>query len=302
MHKQGLFRWVLVAVFALTSIGISGMALAQDDETDDDLLLIEIEGEVEVLEDDMIVVSGTIVAPAGAFIPATLEVGDYVVIEGYLLDDDTIMAISLEVVDPDEMDPPDDEDDMEDPEDDETDDDMDEDDLDDDLCMRDDHPVVLAMVETYGESLGVTYEELITLHCDGEGLGNIIKVLEAAERSGFADLIEGEEGEEGELVAGLTFEEMWELYEEAGNLGQFKKVLADEYGIHPSDLAPGLAVGKAKPDKTGDDDDDDDDSGPPAFAGPPGGDGPPGLSRDDGPGKSSSAPGQQKDKAKGRGR
>lgn len=293
MHKQGLFRWVLVAVFALTSIGISGIALAQDDgETGipEDAVLIEIEGEVnglvQTLDGDMILVENTLVDPAGAFDPSTLVLGDYVVIEGYLLEDDTILAISLEVVDPDEVEDPGEDDEMEDP-------DEDEETEDDDLCMRDDHPVVLAMEETYGESLGVTYEELITLHCEGNGLGNIVKVLEAAERSGAGDLDELLEGEEGELVEGLTFDEMWELYEEAGNLGQFKKVLADEYGIHPSDLAPGQAVGKGKPDKDADDDPDDD-----ANPGPPGGDGPPGQTKDKAPGKSS-APGQQKDKTRG---
>ncbi len=71
--------------------------LAQD-ETAEDSMLVELVGTVEVREDDLLVVDGVTVAPSGAFIPATLAVGDTVLITGYFNDEGTLMATSIEIV------------------------------------------------------------------------------------------------------------------------------------------------------------------------------------------------------------
>src|SRR5688572_18782858 len=69
-----------------------------DDEDDEDFpITIEITGTVEEIGED-IIVDGFIIAPAGAFRPSTLSVGDVVTITGTLLDDDTIKADDLEFV------------------------------------------------------------------------------------------------------------------------------------------------------------------------------------------------------------
>ncbi len=62
-------------------------------------IYIEIVGEVEVIEADLIVIAGYPVAPAGAFEPSKLSVGDLVLIGGYLLpDDETLHATLLEII------------------------------------------------------------------------------------------------------------------------------------------------------------------------------------------------------------
>lgn len=87
---------LLAALFLVAPLPIT---VAQDGETEaDPALPIEIEGFVEALEGDLIVIDGYTIAPAGAFMPATLAVGDYVIVTGWLLPDgDTIQVTSLVV-------------------------------------------------------------------------------------------------------------------------------------------------------------------------------------------------------------
>jgi hypothetical protein len=97
---QKWFKLVLVAlaVWAVVlAVAPSLTALAQDDP-EEDPVLVEIRGVVEVLQEDMIVVSGVTIAPAGAFRPSDLKLGDQVIITGYLLPDDTLKAVSLQLV------------------------------------------------------------------------------------------------------------------------------------------------------------------------------------------------------------
>jgi hypothetical protein len=62
-------------------------------------IYIEIVGEVEVIEADLIVIAGYPVNPAGAFEPSKVDVGDLVLIGGYLLpDDETLHATLLEII------------------------------------------------------------------------------------------------------------------------------------------------------------------------------------------------------------
>ncbi len=64
-----------------------------------DDLLIFVRGDIEWVADDQIVVDGVVIAPASAFIPAELSVGQEVVVVGYLLNDHTLMAVELIIVD-----------------------------------------------------------------------------------------------------------------------------------------------------------------------------------------------------------
>ena len=73
-------------------------ARAQDDEPDEDAveLVVGFYGEVESLDGD-IIIGGVTVAPASAFNPSGLAVGDCVFITGTYLTSETLQAISLEI-------------------------------------------------------------------------------------------------------------------------------------------------------------------------------------------------------------
>jgi hypothetical protein len=104
MKSKNRFRWLVLGLLLLALSVNSAMfaptapAFAQDGGDDDDIdVLVEITGVVEEISDSRIIVSGVTVAPAGAFNPSMLSVGDVVTITGYLLNDDTIQAVSLEL-------------------------------------------------------------------------------------------------------------------------------------------------------------------------------------------------------------
>ncbi len=89
---------LLVAVFPVP------VSLAQNGTNDPFEIYMEIEGEVEAISPDQVVVAGYPVAPAGVFQPAQLTVGDVVFVGGYLLADGTLHAAEFELitaVDPD---------------------------------------------------------------------------------------------------------------------------------------------------------------------------------------------------------
>jgi hypothetical protein len=75
-------------------------AFAQDGsgESDPIEVYIELEGEVEVVQPDLIVIAGYTVAPSGAFRLPDLQVGDLVAVEGYLLPDDVLRVTTLEII------------------------------------------------------------------------------------------------------------------------------------------------------------------------------------------------------------
>ncbi len=100
-HKHWAIGLILSALLAALFIGAPlPVTIAQDGEAEGDPALpIEIEGLVEVLEPDLIVVDGYTIVPTGVVLPETLAVGDYVIITGWLLPDgDTIQVTSLVVV------------------------------------------------------------------------------------------------------------------------------------------------------------------------------------------------------------
>ena len=83
---------LLIILMAGTLIPV----LAQD--TEDENALVELVGVVDSIDDDGIIVGGIEIAPASAFIPATLKVGDRVRLTGYFLNDDTFFVITFEFV------------------------------------------------------------------------------------------------------------------------------------------------------------------------------------------------------------
>ena len=97
--KRAVKVFTMLVVLGLSSAMLApNLALAQDEEMLPDSL-VEIEGLVETIEDDLIVIGGYEITPASAFNPSMLNVGDMVVLTGYLLGDgSTFKAVSLEVV------------------------------------------------------------------------------------------------------------------------------------------------------------------------------------------------------------
>ncbi|MGQ9851458.1 MAG: thrombospondin type 3 repeat-containing protein [Aggregatilineaceae bacterium] len=97
--------WRMAIALIALALGLIWLAgtplptLAQDGGDETVEVPIEIEGFVESITPEAIVIDGYPIAPAGAFIPATLQVGDYVIVTGWLLPDgDTIQVISLTIV------------------------------------------------------------------------------------------------------------------------------------------------------------------------------------------------------------
>lgn len=84
---------LLVLIIAIPAV------VAQDEDPD----LIVATGELTINENGDIIVDGYVIAPAGSFAPGQYEVGDSVIITGYLLPDGaTVQALSIEAVDDEE--------------------------------------------------------------------------------------------------------------------------------------------------------------------------------------------------------
>ncbi|MFN8372977.1 MAG: hypothetical protein U0694_08875 [Anaerolineae bacterium] len=92
MHR--FMRLSVLIFLSLVALLAVMPALAQDE---DEPLTFQIVGEVHFVDGD-ILVEDVVIAPAGAFNPSELVEGDTVVVTGYLLNDDTLQAISLVVV------------------------------------------------------------------------------------------------------------------------------------------------------------------------------------------------------------
>jgi hypothetical protein len=90
------------------------------------------------------------------------------------------------------------------------------------LCMKDNHPVALALAAEFN----VDYSVIADWHCSGFGFGEIARALLIAEKF---------EGEEGETV---TADELLAMRDQGMGWGQIKQ----EYGVKPSDLAPGRVI------------------------------------------------------------
>lgn len=244
MELRRLLSLSLVLVMALAAVGVSGPIFAQEGEEEgpevDMWGFLILQGTIEVVGEDILFFPASMVveeeteeegvvvevetgypedfppeitiAPAGSFNPSMLDGEVEVIIGGFFLNDGTFKPTSLTVVDeeseegedPEEGEEP--EEPIEDPE---------EDPEDEDGCGSNEHPVLMQAAEAFGAD----YDYLVELHCDGNGIGNIIKALQIAD------------------TAELTFDDVWESYDKKGNWREVR----DEYEISPSALAPGQA-------------------------------------------------------------
>jgi hypothetical protein len=228
-------------------------AMAQDDDTGDEELpvLVEVEGTVAfetVEDDDEITVGGVVIAPAGAFNPADLTEGDLVLVTGYLLNDDTVQAIALEVLEEAEDEPeatpeateemtPEATEEMPPEATEEMTPEATEEVAE---CVPDSHPVANALAEEFEMDVAT----IVGWHCGGFGFGEIARALLLAE---------GSEDTDAQAYLDMKADGMgW---------GQIMR----ESDMHPSELAPGRVIGGGPPDHAGPPED----RGRPDHAGPP---------------------------------
>ncbi|MFW5748948.1 MAG: hypothetical protein ACOCYT_04970 [Chloroflexota bacterium] len=227
------YSWALgLLVLAALAVMLALPALAQEEggeDVDDDGIadpLVTLIGEVAFVDDE-ITVDGVIVAPASAFIPADLNEGDEVMVTGYLLNDDTLLAAELVPYIADDPEPT--EDPTLDPE--PTDDPLPPEPTEDPLppeatpdptplpdnCVPLTHPIAVQVADEFD----VNVEYVVELHCEGYGFGNIIRAF-----------LLTEENEELDVEALLA-------QAEEGGWGAILR----ESGLHPSALAPGRVIG-----------------------------------------------------------
>ena len=88
---------VLIAIMALPVLTPTAQA-----QGDDPPVLMDIEGYVQYVGADYAVIDGYVVYANGAFDPADLTVGDYVMVSAEMNDDGTFTAASLEFAEPEE--------------------------------------------------------------------------------------------------------------------------------------------------------------------------------------------------------
>ncbi len=173
-------RLGLIALFVLAA-GLLIVPLAAQDSAVDDSDLTIITGAVTFGTDGSIIVAGITIAPASAFNPSMLREGDLVIITGVMLNETTLQAISLEFFedDPVEVTP--------EPTPEATPEMTPEPTMEATpevtpeptyvTCGNLNHPVAVRVAERFG----VPVEEVIALHCAGNGYGNIIRAYTLAE-------------------------------------------------------------------------------------------------------------------------
>jgi len=303
-------------------------ALAQDGGEDTVDVPIEIEGFVESITPEAIIIDGYTIAPAGAFVPATLQVGDYVIVTGWLLPDgDTIQVISLTVVtgqDSDSDGVPDDLDNcpaVYNP--DQVDTDLDgfgdacdgDDDGDGVLDTEDNCPLVANPDQADADEDGIgdacdTDEDEDETVCDRPN-HPVAEALAASFEVDY-DTIMGWHCDGygfGEIARALllaeydgtvTAQELLDLFASGLGWGQIKK----QYDVHPSELAPGQTISVRARERHREETEAGDEVEPATApgTGPGKSDMAPGHSGDGSPGKSDQAPGQTKDKDKDKGK
>lgn len=223
-------RWLSLWAGLLLSLLVLG-AFAQENDGFD-TLLFEIEGVYSVDKEGVITVDGVVLAPAATFVPPQIANGTRVKVIGILLGDDTLQVVSIEEV-------------------------LDEEDEADAevtpepqpeatpeaevtpepqpeatpeasaggrVCVPNTHPVANAIANEFE----VTVEEVIALHCAGEGFGNIARAYMLARAL------------DGDVNAIL-----------AQRGGKSWRDLLAEANLRPQDLAPGYAMSN-RPTREGD--------------------------------------------------
>lgn len=209
-----------------------------DNSTPD--LYVEIEGTVDDLDDNQIVVDGyIIVAPSSGINTLKPGVGDYVTITGHFLNDITFQAISLVISPPIDKDGdgiPDEEDNcpkvvnpgQEDFDGNGVGDSCDMDNEIEEIgCMREGNPVA----DAYANYFGVDYYLIMNMHCAGIGFGGIGRALLIAAHEDVLDSWED--------ILTMRIKQSW---------GSILRL----YDISHSDLNPGQVISKygVKPEKS----------------------------------------------------
>ncbi|MAU10339.1 MAG: hypothetical protein CL607_10995 [Anaerolineaceae bacterium] len=230
---------LFVMVFML-AVALPTMAQDTTDDTADlETIEITISGTVEfIVADDgttTVLVGGVVVSASETFNPMGLVPGSYVEITGVLMDDDSVMVITVnfapeETPDPEETETPE-------PEETET----PEPDVTEEApivlgnCVPETHPVANRIANAYD----VDVAEVIAMHCAGNGFGNIARAFllaEAAAEDANMDDSESVDGEDTELI--ITPEDAW-AYLDLHGAGMGWGQIVQESGVHPSELAPG---------------------------------------------------------------
>lgn len=165
---------------SVNAISVEYLDPPEDDGEESDEITIV--GEVEVLEDGLIIIGGWIIAPSGAFDPSVLTIGDLVILTAIQLSDTTVQTITFAIlifvddectVDTDGSGSIDDED---------CPDDEDEDDEDDE---PEDQRGVCTNLNPVGQSLAVQFEvdedTILEWRCEGFGYGEITRALSYAD-------------------------------------------------------------------------------------------------------------------------
>lgn len=222
---------------------------AQDSLSDDAIgdITITFDGYVHFDEvSGEIMIGGFVIAPAGAIPPSLLSEGQYVVITGKFLNDETFQLTDIDV---NAEEPTEDEVVDEPPAEateeptaeateepsaevtpDPTDDTEEEATAD---CVPSTHPVANRIANEFG----VDVETVIAMHCAGNGFGNITKAFILAEAANTSE--DGTEIDPSLLIDPQSFLD-------AHKGGQGWGHIIKESGLHPSDLAPGRRINGKK--------------------------------------------------------
>lgn len=220
---------VILAVLCLLAIVLP--LTAQEGttvETDEESTII-VTGAVSFGPSGDILVGGYIIAPASAFNPSSLTEGDVVIIIGRLLPDGlTVQAESFEFFDEPEA--------TEEPEatpestpeatpettpeatPEATPESTPEATEEPETCGNPAHPVATRIAEEFE----VSYAEVMAMHCDGNGFGNIVRAFLLAEAGGDAS----------------TAQDFLDRHHAGEGWGHIMR----ESGMHPSSFAPGRAL------------------------------------------------------------
>ncbi|MBC6935276.1 MAG: hypothetical protein DWB42_05500 [Chloroflexi bacterium] len=220
---------VVVALGAVLPVFAQGLTADTSDIDEGDLEIVI--GPVEFGPNGEILVNGVVIAPASGFNPSTLEAGEIVIVTGILLPSGTLQATSLEPFDSDEE-PPEvtpeptaeitpeptaeltPEPTLEvTPE--VTPEATPETTPEAISCGYAFHPVLWEAAQAFG----VSYEELVAMHCAGNGVGNIIRALALAQA----------------MNDGTTALDLLNRHKSGEGWGAIRK----EADVHPSALAPG---------------------------------------------------------------
>ncbi|MBE0691174.1 MAG: hypothetical protein IH587_13730, partial [Anaerolineae bacterium] len=183
---------------AALAMMLPGLALAQDEPAVEDTDIVV--GVVDIAPDGTITINGIVIDYAGVSLPSPLTSGDLVIVSGVFIDETTLQVSTFELFE-------------DEPEDEPTEEELDENG--EIVCGSLTQPVA----QRISEAFDVTYDEVMGMHCEGNGLGNIVRAYLLAQAS----------------EDGVSAAEYLEMHHSGMGWGS----IVSESGVHPSELAPG---------------------------------------------------------------